>query len=113
MLQTHLFLCSCDAVGNDLKALRSGRNVPFGESSVTRLLQASLAGNAVTLVLAAVSPIGEFLGRDVLCKQSGVYEHFTVIVAVVVIFLDSPTPWFSLLYPQQVTFRPLCSQPAE
>ena len=59
---------SLSALGNVINALadskkRSG-HVPYRDSKLTRILQESLGGNCLTVMLAMVSPAGGQMKRD-------------------------------------------------
>ncbi|CAM9834777.1 unnamed protein product [Scytosiphon promiscuus] len=59
MADVHVGNCrSLLALGNVITALSEGRHghIPYRDSTLTRLLQESLGGNAQTLMLAAISP---------------------------------------------------------
>jgi len=53
---------SLSALGNVISALAAGgkgKHIPYRDSKLTRLLQASLGGNTKTLMICAVSPAGD------------------------------------------------------
>ena len=56
-----LKFCSVNTLINVLTALKSGGNVPYRDSRVTRLLQESLGGNSVTMLFTVVSPAGLYI----------------------------------------------------
>ena len=60
---------SLSALGNVINALADPKKrkafVPFRESKLTRLLQESLGGNTVTIMIAAIGPAGTHIVRKI------------------------------------------------
>jgi len=60
-----VYLCSLSALGNVINALADQKkkmsHIPYRDSKLTRILQESLGGNCLTVMMAMVSPAGELL----------------------------------------------------
>ena len=58
------FFHSLSALGNVINALADQRkkmtHIPYRDSKLTRILQESLGGNCLTVMVAMLSPAGEF-----------------------------------------------------